>query len=170
LIVTPGMPRRGGANALLESVNRWAHSRGAVDLSSQLPLDDEHVRAASRWLGFAEGEEWVATSRQVNVPLEITSQPAQDLSATSQVAFEPQLSVEKVRSPLPLIINGILILIALVCFANTDIYSRDVWRGVLLPLLDGIFVVYFLFLFMAMRFRKRTDSSTRADQLFRIDD
>jgi hypothetical protein len=37
-------------------------------------------------------------------------------------------------------------------------------------LLDVAFVLYFLFLWMAARYRKRTDSNARAELLFRVDE
>jgi hypothetical protein len=44
------------------------------------------------------------------------------------------------------------------------------FRGMLLPLLDVALLLYFMLLFVTMRYRKRADSSARADQLFRIDE
>ena len=43
-------------------------------------------------------------------------------------------------------------------------------RGGLLVLLDVAFVIYFMFLFVMLRYRKRADSTARAAELFRRDD
>ena len=69
-----------------------------------------------------------------------------------------------------LIVNIVLFIAAVVSFANTNIYTNDMVRGMLLPLLDVVFVLYFLFLWAAVRYRKRTDSNARVDQLFRVDE
>jgi hypothetical protein len=68
-----------------------------------------------------------------------------------------------------LVVNVLLFAAAVASFAFTDIYARDMFRGVLLPLLDVGFVLYFLILFIVLRYRKRADSTARAERLFRGD-
>ena len=66
------------------------------------------------------------------------------------------------------VVGGLLMFAcALVSFAYTDIYSRDVLRGVLLPLLDAVLVLWFLGVGLAWRYRRRTDAGEHADRLFR---
>ena len=175
VFVTPAMRRCGGATELIEAAQRWAHGRGATSFYCDLPFDDEQAIDMLRLLGFAENERWIRTSRPIKAPLEVSPARAPaytaDESALLQQAAETPLVVSaKARSPLALLVNIALFVAAVAAFANTDIYSKDLFRGMLLPLLDVVFVLYFLFLFVAFRYRKRTDSNARADRLFRVDD
>jgi len=77
--------------------------------------------------------------------------------------------VEGARRPWFAVLNVVLLGAAVVSFMFTDIYSGEVLRGVVLPLLDAAFVLYFILLLLMLRYRNRTDSSARADQLFRND-
>jgi aminoglycoside 6'-N-acetyltransferase I len=175
VFVTPSMRRRGGATELLAAAQRWAHGRGATSLYCDLSLDDEQARDTLRFLGFAEDQRWVRASRPISAPPEVTA-PDEPVQAVAEAAEAPQadepvvVQYEKVRSPLALIVNIVIFAAAVAAFAFTNIYSNDPIRGMLLPLLDVVFVLYFLFLWMAARYRKRTDSNARADLLFRVDE
>jgi GNAT superfamily N-acetyltransferase len=187
LFVSPPMRRGGGATALLGAAQRWAHARGAIRMSCDLSLDEHEAREKLLLLGFVEKQQWVRSTLAIKAPLEIPlrggSEPLlgglpgvpQDAPSVNQ-AFSGDTSeplvvvVEKVRSPFYLVVNIFLFVVALAALANTNIYAKDMFRGMLLPLLDVALLLYFLLLFVTMRYRKRADPSARADQLFRIDE
>jgi aminoglycoside 6'-N-acetyltransferase I len=177
VFVTPPMRGKGGARQLLDAVQRWAHGRGASDLFCDLPLEDEQALAMLQRLGFADGERRVRTTLAINVPMEVESPRAAEVLGGADEASEAVLAsasgdefelvqMQKVRSPVALIVNVVLFVCAVLSFANTNIYSKNMVSGMLLPLLDVAFVLYFSLLFIAMRYRKRADSTARADQLF----
>jgi aminoglycoside 6'-N-acetyltransferase I len=178
MFVTPPMRRKGGARQLLDAAQRWAHGRGATRLVCDLPLEDEQAWDMLQLLGFDESERRVRATLAVIVPMEVETPraagalqgaggeaPASNLASTLDDEIE-YVQMEKVRSPIVLIVNIVLVVCAVFSFANTNIFSNDMLSGMLLPLLDIAFVLYFAFLFVAMRYRKRTDSRARADQLF----
>ena len=74
------------------------------------------------------------------------------------------------RRVLWLVVNALVLAAAVASFLATDIFSKELVPGVLLPLLDVAFVIYFMFVFVIHRYRRRTDSSARAAELFRTGD
>ncbi len=163
LNVAPPARRQGVARELMRAAERWAHGRGAARIACDLDPDDERRREALGWLGFGDPRPRLTLSRTVNAPLELPREPA------GAPAEEPPIVMRPARSPALLVLNLALLAAAVASFAFTDIYARDVVRGVLLPLLDVAFVVYFLFLFVVLRYRRRVDAASRADRLFRGD-
>lgn len=187
LFVSPPMRRCGGATALLGAAQRWAHAHGACSLSCDLPLADNEARDNLRSLGFSANEQWVRMTLRVSAPLEVAppgalDQPAADLrpqqgdarsviQAASRDLSVPLLVVsEKAPRRLALIVNIILFVVAVVAFANTNIYAKDMLRGMLLPLLGVALVLYFLLVFVTIRYRKRADSNARVERFFRSED
>jgi hypothetical protein len=71
--------------------------------------------------------------------------------------------------PVAMLVHLLLFAATLASFAYTDIYARDMLHGVLLPLLDVLFVLYFMGVVLTWRYRRRADSSRRAERLFRDD-
>jgi aminoglycoside 6'-N-acetyltransferase I len=169
VFVVPPARRQGLARQLIQGAERWAHRRGAVTLSCELdPSSADHAQAMS-WLGFGSAAHRVRMHRNVSAPLDMERDGAPAPAAASRLSAtpEPVLVMEPVRGRGFLYFNLILFAVAVVSFLNTNIYSKDMLPGVLLPLLDAVFVIYFLFLFMMRRYSKRADSNARADQLFR---
>jgi aminoglycoside 6'-N-acetyltransferase I len=168
LFVAPTRRRQGGARMLLEAAERWAHSRGASALGCDVSATEHLALEALSWLGFGQPEHRVTLTRQVNVPLEV-ARPAPGEARAGAASLEPVLVMEPARGSTMLVVNVLLFAAAVASFAFTDIYARDMFRGVLLPLLDVGFVLYFLILFIVLRYRKRADSTARAERLFRGD-
>ena len=68
-------------------------------------------------------------------------------------------------SQLILIFVAILVL-GLVSFYFTDVFSGGVFQGVVLPIVDVVFVIYLMMLFVGMKYRSKTDDSERSIELF----
>lgn len=167
VFVAPPARRRGAAARLMMAAERWAHSRGASMLVCEVDADSIHRHDTLGWLGFADPQRRLRLQRPVSPPMDIAREtPASGAALGDE---QPPLVVERARSPWFAVLNVVLLGAAVVSFMFTDIYSRDALRGVVLPLLDAAFVVYFIFLVLMLRYRKRVDSSARADRLFRND-
>lgn len=165
LFVSPPARRRGAARLLLAAAERWAHGRGAAALVCELDAADDAARRALEWLGFGEPEHRLRVVRRVSAPLEMARTPA----APGPVAASASTPPAPARRPMLALVNVMLLVAATVSFAQTDIFARDMVRGVLLPLLDVVFVLYFLAVVLTWRYRRRADSSARAERLFRGD-
>lgn len=165
LYVSPQLRRRGAARRLLAAAERWAHGRGAAHLVCELHAEDARSREALAWLGFGEPEHRMRMSRAVNAPLEVTRVPA--AITPSAAAARPEPARRAIGSLLVVLVHVLLFAAALTSFANTDIFARDTVRGVLLPLLDVLFVLYFIAAGLIWRYRRRANSSARAERLFR---
>jgi len=165
--VSPPVRRRGAARLLLAAAERWAHGRGAAHLVCDLDAQDAVAHEALAWLGFGEAEQRLRVYRRVNVPLEVVRAPAAAAAAPTALAARAAPAGRAGAGPLLVLLNVLLFAAALASFAHTDIFARDTVRGVVLPLLDVVFVLYFLAVGLAWRYRRRADSSTRAERLFR---
>jgi hypothetical protein len=167
VFVAPPARRRGAARRLLGAAEHWAHGRGAALLVCELDASDTASRDALAGLGFGDPQQRVRVVRRVRAPLQVNrpsaaSGPAAGLAPTAR-------SARSGVHPITLVVNLLLFAAALASFAHTDIYARDMLRGVLLPLLDVLFVLYFMGVVLTWRYRRRADSSLRAERLFRRD-
>lgn len=167
VFVAPPARRRGAARRLLAAAEHWAHGRGAALLVCELDAADTASREALAWLGFGDPEQRVRVVRRVRAPLQVSRLVA---APGPPAGFAP--AAHSARSgvrPIAVLVNLLLFAAALASFAHTDIYARDMLRGVLLPLLDVLFVLYFMGVVLTWRYRRRADSSRRAERLFRRD-
>lgn len=176
VFVAPPARRQGAAARLLVAAERWAHSRGARVLVCEVDATRVERHEALGWLGFAEPEHRVRLQRAVTPPVEVARESAEpeaglaaglDDSLPGSVEVPDTSRTSVGRRSVSVLLNLVLLGAALASFLFTDIYSPDIVRGVLLPLLDVGFVLYFITLFLVHRYRKRADSSARVEQLFR---
>ena len=172
LFVAPPARRRGGARALAAAAERWAHGRGAASLACELDADSAALACLER-LGFADVQRTVRLEREVSAPVEpevpAEREPAAAVAGAPGAAPAPAPAAAARRLLWPAV-NVVLLAAAVASFLATDIFSKDPIPGVLLPLLDVAFVIYFMFVYVLYRYRRRTDSSERAAELFRSGD
>lgn len=167
VFVAPPARRRGAARRLLAAAEHWAHGRGAALLVCELDAADTASREALAWLGFGDPEQRVRVVRRVSAPLQV-SRPAAVPGPAAGLAPAAR-SARSGAHPVAMLVHLLLFAAALASFAYTDIYARDMLHGVLLPLLDVLFVLYFMGVVLTWRYRRRADSSRRAERLFRDD-
>ena len=67
---------------------------------------------------------------------------------------------------LALLVGVWLVAFSLLSFYFTDVFSGSIFLGVVLPIVDVVFVIYLLMLFVGMKYRRRTDSSDRQLELY----
>jgi aminoglycoside 6'-N-acetyltransferase I len=169
LFVAPPARRRGGARALVAAAERWAHGRGAASLVCELDADSEALACLDR-LGFGGARRTVRVERPVSAGIEPVVPVLPDQSAPVAAAGPVAAAEPPGRRVLWLVVNALVLAAAVASFLATDIFSKELVPGVLLPLLDVAFVIYFMFVFVIHRYRRRTDSSARAAELFRTGD
>ena len=61
--------------------------------------------------------------------------------------------------------HAVLILLGLLALAFTNIYSDDLLRGAILPIVDVVFVVYLVGLFLVWRYRRNVATSNIEDRV-----
>jgi len=59
-----------------------------------------------------------------------------------------------------------IIVLGVLAFYFTDVFSGDVFVGVVLPIVDVVFVIYLLMLFVGMKYRRRMDTGDRQLELY----
>jgi hypothetical protein len=64
--------------------------------------------------------------------------------------------------------RAVIILLGVVAIYFTNIFSSNIFFGVLLPIVDVLFVIYLLMLFIGMRYRRKTDSGERQLNLYQV--
>jgi amino acid transporter len=55
-----------------------------------------------------------------------------------------------------------------VAFYFTNIFSGNIFVGVMLPIIDVVFVIYLLMLFVGMKYRRKTGESNRHLDLYQV--
>ena len=59
-----------------------------------------------------------------------------------------------------------IIVLGIICLYFTDIFSGSVFFGVVLPVVDVVFIIYLMILFVDMKYRRRTGAGERRIELF----
>ncbi len=60
------------------------------------------------------------------------------------------------------------IVLGILSFYFTDIFSGSIFVGVVLPMFDVLFVVYLFVLFVGMKYRRRTGAGERQLELYQV--
>ena len=169
LYVVPGERRRGVGRALLEAASDWASRSGCRTLQCAWPLADEPAHAGLRALGFDERGREVRYSRTLHPAMALAGARSTDgagAAAPAPAAARATPAAASVAKGGWWVVHGLVICAGAASLLNTDIFSGDVVRGALLPLVDVLFVAYLVALFATRHYRRRTDASDRAARLF----
>jgi hypothetical protein len=65
-------------------------------------------------------------------------------------------------------VRAALIALGIVSLYFTNIFSGNMFVGVVLPIVDVAFVIYLLMLFVGMKYRRKTDAGDRHLELYRV--
>jgi hypothetical protein len=63
-------------------------------------------------------------------------------------------------------VRAAIIALGILCFYFTDVFSNNVFLGVVLPIVDVVFVVYLMFIFVGMKYRRRTGAGELRIELY----
>ena len=81
---------------------------------------------------------------------------------------EPQPEQDERAAPAwwPGSVRVIILALGLISFYFTDIFSGGVFRGVVLPIVDVVFIIYLMMLFVGMKYRSKTGDGERSIEIF----
>ena len=133
-------------------------------LGRDLSLDESEAALAA--LGFREVSRTVNYRRRVHAPMAVQPGPAAAAAEAAAAPAPRSYSPPPAPSRSRVLLHGLLIALGVACLAMTDIFSGDLIRGGLLPVLDLVFIIYLIGLFMGRQYRRRTDTSERTARLF----
>ena len=174
LYVEPGEGREEAAQGLADAAARWAQARGCRWLVSDTDLDNQWEQKLHVDLGFEEAARKVVYRRALSAAPTTDTVTAGELHVprTSPVtALHPERARDVDAGddrpgwwPGPA--RAAIIAVGILCFYFTDVFSGNVFFGVVLPIVDLVFVIYLMFLFVGMKYRRRTGAGDREIELF----
>lgn len=174
LHVEPGQHRDEAARRLTDSAVQWAQARGCRLLASDTSLDNQWEQKLHLDLGFEE----VARKVIYRMPLEapsslrlvpdIASSPSRPVAVADVPAVEHGDIGDTDTGPewWPGPVRASIIVLGILCLYFTDIFSGNIFFGVVLPVFDVVFVIYLMFLFVGMKYRRKTGAGERHIELY----
>lgn len=188
LHVEPGRDREATAQGLVDAAADWAEIRGCRVLAADTSLDNQWEQKLHLELGFEEVARKVIYRRALCVPATVypavhsapapVSLPMPDAQA-EQMQEGIDAQAEQIQEGIdadgrdrhwPSVLRGGIIVLGILSFYFTDVFSGSLLVGVLLPAVDVLFIVYLLMLFVAMRYRSKTGAGERQIDLYRVSD
>lgn len=177
--VEPGQERELTAQRLADAAAGWAQARGCRMLASDTSVDNQWEQKLHLSLGFEEVARKVVYRRVLSVPktaapsvvpIAARQSPAQKSfgdsgGQTVEVEQDPS-DGGPVWWPGPL--RAAIIVLGIVAFYFTNIFSGNIFVGVMLPIIDVVFVIYLLMLFVGMKYRRKTGESNRHLDLYQV--
>ena len=172
LHVEQGEARHDTARRLADAAAGWAQARGCRTLVSDTSVDNQWEQKVYRQLGFEEMARKVVFRKALAAPAPrvATAGPAPGPTPVPVTETVPRDHAPAAQEagpgwwPGP--VRATIIVLGILSFYFTDVFSGDVFVGVVLPIVDVIFVIYLLMLFVGMKYRRRTDAGDRHLELF----
>ena len=168
LYVEAGEQRDVTARRLADAAAGWAQARGCRLLAADTSLDNQWEQKLHLALGFEEVERKVVYRR-------VLAAPAADSPAVAGISPGGPLPATQVDAGWmgesgghdggarrwPGLVRAAIIVLGIVAFYFTDIFSGDIFRGAVLPIVDAFFVIYLLMLFVGMKYSRKTGAGER---------
>ena len=173
LHVEPGEQREASAQSLAKAAARWAQAHGCRELASDTSLENQWEQKLHLALGFEEiarkvvyrmaltqaaGVEAADTERPPSAPTAVTT-----LHASAPVESE---SPDEGLTWWPGPVRAAIVVLGFISFYFTDVFSGGVFQGVVLPIVDVVFVIYLMMLFVGMKYRSKTRDGERSIDLY----
>ncbi len=179
LHVEPGQEREAAAQGLVDAAADWAEMRGCRVLAADTSLDNQWEQKLHLELGFEEVARKVIYRRALSVPATVypvvpltpapVSLPISNAQADAQAEqMEEGIDADPLAPRRPLALRGAIIVLGILSFYFTDVFSGSLFVGVLLPVVDVLFVIYLLMLFVSMKYRSKTGADERHIDLSRV--
>jgi aminoglycoside 6'-N-acetyltransferase I len=175
LHVEPGQEREPAAQALVDAAADWAQARGCRVLAADTSLDNQWEQKLHLALGFEEVARKVIYRRALAVPatvyaaVPLTPAPASLPMSDAQAAqMEESIDADDLSRRWPSLVHGVVIVLGILSFYFTDVFSGGLFVGVLLPAVDVLFVIYLLMLFVSMKYRSKTGVGGRQIDLYQV--
>lgn len=174
LHVEPGEHRDEAARCLADAAAKWAQARGCRLLASDTSLDNQWEQKLHLDLGFEEVARKVIYRRPLAVPPTVRAVPDSELppGRPLPVARADSTGPREIGNtdlgsgwwPGP--VRASIFLLGALCFYFTDIFSGNVFFGVVLPVVDVVFVIYLMILFVDMKYRRKTGAGENRIELY----
>ena len=68
----------------------------------------------------------------------------------------------------PGLVRAAIIVLGIFAFYFTDVFSGDIFMGAVLPIVDVLFVIYLLMLFVSMKYSRKTGAGERQLELYQV--
>lgn len=174
LYVEPGEQREEAAQRLTDAAARWAQARGCRALVSDTRLDNQWEQKLHADLGFEEVARKVVYRRALaaapgHAPVADSEMQPRAPSPVTRLHPEREVPREVAEDgpawwPGP--VRAAIIALGLVCFYFTDVFSSNVFQGVVLPIIDLAIIIYLMLAFVGMKYRRRTGAGERQMELY----
>jgi len=164
----------GTAEHLADAAAKWAEARACRVLASDTSLDNQWEQKLHLDLDFEEVARKVIYRRALAAPPAARAMADRELlrqhsEPLALMGADPQAG-SKVHddSPgwWPGPVRAGIVLLGILAFYFTDVYSGNVFRGVVLPIVDIVFAMYLMMLFVSMKYRRRTGVDEHSIELF----
>lgn len=174
LHVEPGQDRETTAERLTDAAASWAQARGCRMLASDTSIDNQWEQKLHLDLGFEEVARKVVYRRVLRAPATVLTAAGADqtprpLPVTNlRPPTVPSDGIDEGPGWWPGPGRAVIILLGVLAIYFTNIFSSNIFFGVLLPIVDVLFAIYLLMLFIGMRYRRKTDSGERQLDLYQV--
>jgi aminoglycoside 6'-N-acetyltransferase I len=174
LYVEPGEQREEAAQRLADAAAKWAQARGCRVLVSDTSLDNQWEQKLHRHLGFEEVARKVVYRRTLPAAPgygTVTESELQLRRPSPVTKLHPEREVpsevaEEGPAWWPGPVRAAIIVLGLLCFYFTDVFSNNVFQGVVLPIVDFLVIIYLMLAFVGMKYRRRTGADERRIELY----
>ncbi len=170
LHLEPAQAREATARRLAEAAASWAHARGCRVLAADTSLDNQWQQKLLLELGFEEFARKVVYRRALAAPTPVspvasTSPGSQPLAQVHAGGVEESLGQDHGPGWRPGPARAVIIVLGILSFYFTSIFSGSLFFGFVLPVLDLLFLIYLLMLFVSMKYRHKTGAGERQLEL-----
>jgi len=176
LHVEPGQERESAAQSLVDAAADWAQTRGCRVLAADTSLDNQWEQKLHLELGFEEVARKViyrralaAAPATVYQAVPMAAAPASlPMSDAEAGQMEESIDVDTVSGRWSSALRVAIVALGILSFYFTDVFSGDLFVGVLLPVIDVLFVIYLLMLFVGMKYRNKIGVGERHMDLYQV--
>ena len=175
LHVEPGQERESAARGLADAAADWARARGCRMLAADTSLDNQWQQKLHLELGFEEVARKViyrralAVSASVYPAAPMIPAPASlPMSEAQAEQMEESIDAGEVSRRWPNPLRAAIIVLGILSFYFTNVFSGNTFVGVVLPVIDVLFVIYLLMLFVGMKYRSKAGVGERQIDLYGV--
>lgn len=175
LHLEPAQAREATARRLAEAAASWARARGCRVLATDTSLDNQWQQKLLLELGFQELARKVVYRRALTPatpasPVAATSPGSQPLAQARAGGLEESVDHHHGPGWWPGPVRAGIFVLGILSFYFTSIFSGSLLFGFVLPVVDLLFVIYLLMLFVSMKYRHKTGAGERQLELHQVFD
>jgi ribosomal protein S18 acetylase RimI-like enzyme len=171
LHVEPGQSRVATAERLAEAAAGWAQAVGCRMLASDTSLDNQWEQKLHLELGFEEVARKVIYRKALTTPTTASAAPLAPLPIPVTGVHAGgigEIVSDDGPGRWPGLVRVAIFVLGILSFYFTNVFSGDLFVGVVLPIVDVLFVIYLLILFVNMKYRRKTGGEERNLQLYQV--